>query len=211
MNSDYYKPTKKTQEIDWQKIHSKVNELKNYLSQESIKTPGQINEILEQRAAELAKEESADAGRKNFIEVVEFLLANEKYGIETSFVEEVHQLKELTFIPCTSPIILGVINIRGQIISIVDIKKFFELPEKGLTDLNRVIIIQNEEMQFGLLADSILGVSQIAVDELQSELPTLKGIGKDFFKGLSKQNTIILDAENILSNKYLLINEEVME
>jgi purine-binding chemotaxis protein CheW len=64
-----------------------------------------------------------------YIEVVEFLLAHEKYGIESKCVREVYPLKELTPVPCTPSFVRSIINVRGKILSVIDIKKFFELPE----------------------------------------------------------------------------------
>ena len=65
--------------------------------------------------------------------------------------------------------ILGTINAPGRIISVIDPKRFFGLPEKGLTDLNTVILISDGKMEFGLLADAVLGVSNISLAALGQE------------------------------------------
>jgi hypothetical protein len=70
------------------------------------------------------------------LEVVEFVLGPEHYGIESSHIREIHPLSEFTPLPCTPAFVLGLVNVRGQILSIINIKKLFDLPEKGLTDLN---------------------------------------------------------------------------
>ena len=104
------------------------------------------------------------------MEIVEFLLARERYGIEASYVREVYPLNDLTPVPCVPPFVLGIINVRGQIISVIDIKKFFDLPEKGLGDLNKVIIIESDDMEFGILADEIVGIGKLRQEELQASL-----------------------------------------
>lgn len=89
--------------------------------------------ILKERARLLAQEpEKKEAG--DTIEILEFSLAHERYGIETSFIREVYPLKEYTPLPCTPAFVFGLINVRGQVLSIIDMRKFFELPEKGISD-----------------------------------------------------------------------------
>jgi len=118
-------------------------------------------------------------------------------------------MKEFTPIPGTPNFVMGIINIRGQIISIIDIKKFFGLPEKGLTDLNRVIIADYNDMEVGILADIILGVRNIAINEIQPSLPTLTEIRSKYLKGITRDGVVILDIVKLLSDPKLIISSEV--
>jgi purine-binding chemotaxis protein CheW len=111
--------------------------------------------------------------------------------------------------PCAPPFVLGIINVRGQILSVIDIKKFFDLPEKGLTDLNKVIILHSDSTEFGILADVILGVRSVSLSELQPSLPTLTGIRQEYLKGVTKERLVILDAAKLLCDKRIIIHEEV--
>jgi purine-binding chemotaxis protein CheW len=101
------------------------------------------------------------------------------------------------------------VNVRGQILSIIDIKKLFDLPEKGLTDLNKVIIVRADHMELGILADAILGVRCIAREELQPALPTQTGIREEYLKGITKDPLVVLDVERILSDEKILVNDGV--
>lgn len=164
--------------------------------------------ILKARAVALAKKpEKKDDDE--YIEVVEFLLAHEKYAIQSGYITEVYSLKELTPVPCTPPFVAGIINVRGKILSVIDIKKFFDLPEKGITDLNKVIIIHNGLMEFGILADAVLGASQIPLRDIQPSLPTLTGIRAEYLRGVTKERLVVLDAEKILSDKKIVVHEVV--
>lgn len=170
--------------------------------------PEEKTKILKARARELARgEQEKTIGE--CVEVVEFLLAHESYGIESCYVREISPLKEITPVPCTPQFVLGVINVRGQIVSVIDMKKFFDLPEKGLTDLNKVIIVHDETMEFGILADSILGVRKISREEIQPPLPTLTGVGAEYLTGVTKEPLVILDMAKILSSKNLVVHEEI--
>ena len=113
--------------------------------------------------------------------------------------------------PCTPPFVLGIINVRGQILSVIDLKKFFDLPEKGLTDLNKVIIVKGDSMQLGILADVILGYRTISLQDVQSPLPTLTGIREEYLRGVTSERLVVLDVGSILSDKNIVIHEEVQK
>lgn len=164
--------------------------------------------ILKTRAKALAQEQKDREALEESMEIVEFILAYERYGVETCYVREVYPLKELTPLPCTPPFVLGIINVRGRIVSVIDIKKFFDLPDKGLTDLNKVIILHDSEMEFGVLADVVLGVRSVLVKEIQPSLPTLTGIREQYLKGVTAERLVILDAERLLSDNKMVVHEE---
>jgi purine-binding chemotaxis protein CheW len=203
--------------IDWKEIHRRLEESQLTIEGGWAPSPEEKKKILKTRAKTLAKESKEKETAEKYIKVIEFLLSYEKYAIESSYVREIYPLKELTPLPCTPPFVLGIINVHGQIISVIDIKKFFELPEKGLSDLNKVIILHSgrpvlsrvEGMEFGILADVILGVNNISLSELQPSLPTLTGIREDYLKGVTGEQVVILDAEKLLSDKKITVHEEV--
>ena len=171
--------------------------------------PKELHRILQVRARALAQEPEARAASENYLEVLEFSLAYERYALETSLVREVCPLKELTPLPCTPPFILGIINLRWQILAVIDLKRFFNLPEKGLSDLNKVIILRRGRLEVGLLADAVAGVRASPWLEVQAPLPTLEGLSPDYLKGVTREALIILDAEKILTDPRLVIHEEV--
>lgn len=199
---------KKAKVIDWNEVYRRIETAGKALEQGLQPTEEKKNKILRARAKMLAIEPE----RKIFeerLEVVEFLLAHEKYAVETAYVREVYPLKEFTPIPCAPPFVLGIINVRGQILSVIDVKKFFDLPEKGLTDLNKIVILSSETMEFGILADVIVGVRSIPASEMQTSLPTLTGIREEYLKGVTKELITILDAAKLLSDKNIIVHEEI--
>jgi purine-binding chemotaxis protein CheW len=78
---------------------------------------------------------------------------------------------------------LGIINVRGQILSVLDLKKFFDLPERGLTD-RKGIILHSDQTEFGILAAAILGVRAIPLQAIQPALPTLTGVTPSMYGAL---------------------------
>lgn len=200
---------KQTSTIEWSDIHRRLEIEREAIERGFEPTPKEKKRILKDRAKSLARqpEKEEDPGKQ--LQVVEFLLAHERYAIETAYIREAYPLKELTPLPGTPPFVLGIINVRGQIFSLIDLKKFFELPEKGITDLNKVMIIHTDEMEFGILADDIIGVRPVPFNELQPSLPTLTGIRADYLKGVTKERIVVLDAKRILSDKKIVVHKDV--
>jgi len=194
--------------VDWDIIKDKIATLQEALSQKNVVLPEDKRAILKARAQKLAIEKKDETAWQEFIEVVEFRLASETYGIETSFVREVYPLTDYTVLPGVPAFVIGIVNVRGQIISVIDLKKFFHLPEKGIGELNKVIIIQNEKMVFGILADVILGSHSVPIETLQTNLPKISGISGEYLKGISSNHLIILDAGKILIDEKIIVNQE---
>jgi len=193
--------------IDWSEVHRRLDSAQMALEQGVTLSPDQKQSILKARARELSMERETDESQE-CLEIVEFRLASENYGIEAAFVREVYPLKDYTSLPGTPAFVLGIINVRGKIISVIDLKKFFNLPERGLGDLNKVIILRNDRMEFGILADAILGTKSIMTDKIQASPATLAGIGADYLKGVTGERVIILDGDRILGDKKIIVHQE---
>lgn len=166
-------------------------------------------EILRSRARALAQTRQTPKVAGSELEVLEFKLAHERYALESRHVEEVHDLRDLTPLPCTPPFIRGIVNIRGRIVPVLDLKKFFDLPEQGITDLHRIVLVRGDDLELGLLADVIVGVHTIAADSLQPSLPTLTGIRADYLRGVTEERLVVLDLPRILSDPKIVVQEEV--
>ena len=168
----------------------------------------EADRILRARARALAHPPSP-AAPSTMLELLEFRLASERYAVESRLVQEVHPLRDLTPVPCTPPFVLGIVNVHGRILPVLDLKKFFDLPERGLTDLHRIILVRGNDLELGLLADVIVGVRSVEADSLQPSLPTLTGIRADFLKGVSDERLVVLDLDRILLDPKIIVHEEV--
>ncbi len=192
----------------WRKARNEIGAAQAAMKTGLLLAPAQEKELLKARAREMAREPQAAEVEADWLEVLEFDLGNERYALPLAQVRVVSLLKDLTPVPCTPPFVLGVINLRGEIRTVIDLKKFFDLPEKGITDLNKIIMIQNEEMELGILADSIRGVRRIRIAEMQPALPTMTGISADYLRGVTSDRLMVLDALRILADSRIIVDEE---
>ena len=167
--------------------------------------------ILQARALTLAQEPAGRENTSDVVEVLEFTLAHERYAVETHYVRQVATLEHLIPLPCTPAFVLGIVNLRGAILPVLDLKSFFELPVMGLTDLNKIIVLHSETIRFCILVDGIAGVRDIWLGDVQSSLPTLTGMRKDYLKGVTPERVAILDAEKFLASENIIVREHVTE
>lgn len=193
--------------IDWPEIHQRVEAVHAAIERVSAPDAHEVKRILKARAQALAQE-TGKAEAADSVELVEFVLAHETYGFESHHVREVHVLESLTPLPCAPSFVLGIVNLRGEILSVIDIRIFFDLPRTGLTDLNKVIVLESENMLFGILADALLGVRRVPVAEIQPSLPTLTGIRDKYLKGVTSGRTVILDAQKLLTDEAIVVRDQ---
>ncbi|MFA6505126.1 MAG: chemotaxis protein CheW [Treponemataceae bacterium] len=163
--------------------------------------------ILRDRAKKLAF--VPEPTNEETVQVLRFLLGTETYAVEYAHIVEVAPLLHVTPLPCVPSFVRGIINLRGRIVSILDLKSLFGLPDIDSTSTTSAIILQSPLIEFGLLVDEILGMSTIPLSGLQVSLPTLTDIRSEYLKGVTAEGLVLLDAEKFLADKKLLVNETV--
>lgn len=194
---------------NWDELRRRIETAQLAFERSQSPAPAEKQKLLRARARALAQEAAPEAAAGPALHILEFLLAGEHYGLESAFVSEVYPLTEYTPLPHTPPFVLGIITVRGRILSVVDLRYFFDLPCKGLTELNKILILRHGDMEFGILADAVTRVSFIPQAEIQPSLPTLTGIRERYLKGVTAGCTVILDAVKILGDPQLIVHEQV--
>lgn len=187
-------------------------------SDESVAEPG-INpdlvnnardsaEVLVARARELAVPVDEIRDDEDGLPVLEFLLSGERYVVDMDYVREVAILKEITRLPGIPSFILGIISLRGSILSLVDMRIVLGLPSRGLTDYNRIIVLANEKMSFGILADSIVMTRIVRMSEINRPPPTVSGTGVSYLMGVLPGPLMVIDAEALLRDSRMVVGDE---
>ncbi|MEI7811813.1 MAG: chemotaxis protein CheW [Ignavibacteria bacterium] len=187
-------------------LKNKLNDAIEKNKADGVLSRDEEQKILRKRA-ELLAQKAVPKAEDNSLEMLFFQIAGEVYGFETKYVKEVCNLKDITPLPLAPDYLKGVINVRGEIIPVIDIKALFELPLSGITDLNKVILLYYKEMIFGVLADRILEIINIPLKSIHSTISTLKGIREEYLIGVTRERAIVLDARKLLTDKKLIIND----
>ncbi len=135
-------------------------------------------------------------------QLVAFHLANEVYAVDISAINEIILLPEITHIPHTSQDILGVINLRGKIIPILDLRKRLGLPSAEASRATRVIVVEQAESAVGMIVDDVVGVVKIQSGEVEPPSELITNLDTDYIRGVGKvadSLLILLNLSQILT------------
>ncbi|MDR0306905.1 MAG: chemotaxis protein CheW [Chitinispirillales bacterium] len=136
-----------------------------------------------------------------------FKLINEEYGIEILKVREIIGVMAITSLPRTPPFVRGVINLRGKVIPVIDLRKKFDMENTDDTDQTCIIVVdvasKNGYIQIGILVDSVSEVLDIAGEDIEDAPAFGTNIDTDFILGMAKAKgsvKILLNIEKVLSS-----------
>ncbi|WP_043307317.1 chemotaxis protein CheW [Pseudomonas sp. ML96] len=200
-------PTFLNDEQRWEQLRERLAEFERRIDEGFAPDLEQREERLQARTREWARslqEERPDS----LIEVLCFTLGEEVYAVESRHVVAALPLPQFTPLPGTPPFVLGIVGVRGHIVSVLDLRVFFELPIEGLSDKNYLVVLRSPEMEFGLLADRIRGIEQLRRDSLQSELANLTGIRARYLLGVTPDQKTVLDGARLLADPDLQIRDD---
>ena len=167
--------------------------------------PERARKILEGRARALARPPPAEVRAADRLELLVFSLSGETYALETRSVREVARFADFTALPGASPFLLGVTNLRGEILPVFDLRRLAGIAPKGLTDLSRLLVLGEDREELGLLADEVREVKTMRREEVLDPPEQLAAIGRGLLLGVTKEAVIVLDGGGLLRDERLFI------
>jgi purine-binding chemotaxis protein CheW len=148
-----------------------------------------INKILKSAKGESALisdsavEEAIDS---EVIQLVSFMLDEVEYGVDILSVHEILRYPEMTRLPNTPRFIKGVINLRGNVLPVVDVRLRFGFPKGNITDLTRIIVVETGGKQVGLLVDNVYQVVRIPTANVDPPSELITGVSEEFISGIGR-------------------------
>jgi purine-binding chemotaxis protein CheW len=145
-------------------------------------------------------EMSSDLNYKNKNRIVVFVLDEQRYALLLSAVERVIRAVEITLLPKAPAVVLGVINVHGQVVSVVDARKRFRLPEREMDLNDRFIIAHTSRRRIALVVDSVVAIKELAEQEMMETEETLPFAA--YLRGVAKVEgdlVLIYDLDEFLS------------
>lgn len=120
------------------------------------------------------------------LKVIVFTLANEEYGIEVDKVKTIERMAPITRVPKTPPFVKGVMNLRGVVVPVIDLRGRFGLPETEPTDQSRIIIVSTGDLEVGFIVDSANDVLDVSSDEIEQPPEVVGGVKAKYIRGVAK-------------------------
>lgn len=139
---------------------------------------------------------------KEILQLVTFRLGKEEYSIDILRVQEIIRHMELTRVPKAPDFVDGVINLRGRVIPVLDLRKRFGLPVSEKTDETRIIVVDISDKTVGFKVDAVSEVLRLAADKVEPPPSLVAGIDSEYIKGVGKMEgrlIILLDVSKILT------------
>lgn len=128
---------------------------------------------------------------------VVFRLGNESYGINIFLVNEIIRLREITPIPKSEAYIRGLVNLRGKTIPVVDLRVRFNLPCAEDTDASRIIVVESEQGNVGIVVDEVTEVITVQPEQVDETPPLVAEAAAAFVRGVAKQDDHLITLLNL--------------
>ena len=136
------------------------------------------------------------------LQLVVFQLGNEEYGIDILKVQEINRVTDITKIPQSPDFVEGVINLRGNIIPIIDLRKRFRMPEREHDRQTRIVVGEIDDRTVGFIVDAVSEVIRLPVNTVEPPPPIVSGGKAEYIKGVGKLEDrllMLLDIDKILT------------
>src|SRR5579875_1688869 len=136
------------------------------------------------------------------VQVVSFKLGSEEYGVEIAQVQEINRMVAVTHVPRAPQFMEGVINLRGQLIPIIDLRARFGMPREEHTKNTRIVVTEIGTKRVGMVVDSVSEVLRLALDQIEPAPEMITGVDTEYIRGVGKiedRLIILLDLAKIIS------------
>jgi purine-binding chemotaxis protein CheW len=150
------------------------------------------------------KSTNSDQGSAVISQLVSFRLSNEEYGVDIMKVQEIILPGAITLMPQVPAFIRGLINLRGHVIPIIDLRRRFSLPAAQDTEETRIIVVNITGRTIGMVVDAVNEVLRISSEQIEPPPSSVSGIEQEYIMGLVKFDKKLL----IMLNVDLLLTED---
>ena len=137
-------------------------------------------------------------------QLVVFDLASEGYGVDIGAVREIIRMQEITRVPRSPEFVEGVINLRGKVIPVIDLRKRFGLQVADQSKDNRIVVVDIGKQDIGVIVDAVTEVLRISADSVEPPTSVITSADSDYLLGIAKLESrliILLDLESVLSEE----------
>jgi purine-binding chemotaxis protein CheW len=192
--------------MDWTVIRTRLALAMKATERDVRPGPAESKLLLDERARQLARPPPEEARPGEVLFLATFALAGERYGIETEFVREIARFLDVTPVPGAADFLVGVANLRGEILAVVNLKKFFGVAERGVTDRSRVIVLGHSRNELGILADEVHDLAAVREDEVLEAPASAHGVDRPHVRGVTKDALIVLAGARLLGDQRLYVD-----
>ena len=149
---------------------------------------------------------------EDLLQLVSFNLGKEEFAVDILKIQEINRMVEITKVPKSPEFVEGVINLRGKVIPIIDLRKRFNLPGSENTKQTRIVVVDIDNMVVGLVVDAVSEVLRLPANTVEPPPPIVAGIDSEYISGVGKLEDrllILLELDKVLSKDEKKVLETV--
>lgn len=148
------------------------------------------------------------------MKAIVFQLKDEEYGVDVHQVRSIERLQEITRVPRTPSFVKGVINLRGIVTPVIDLRSRFDIEETEPTDETRIIIVNANDLEVGMIVDSANDVIDVPANAVEQAPKVVGGIDAEYLDGvakLEKRLLILLNLDKVLNPEEIIALRQFKE
>lgn len=216
--------------FNWDSVRQRMAEAAVAMEESIDVSPEELREAWARRAAELAQLPS-DEDEGEHIRLLLIRLGREIYGVDAQYVFNVKPAELITYVPRVPEWVAGVVNLRGRIFSVVDLRCFFGLPAAEIKKeddseygerVDHLVVVETPDMEIALLVDGVLTVEPVPVNRIQDTSGTVRGLRPEYVRGVVTYDgesadvgengsmVVVLDLLALLADERLIVHEEIV-
>jgi len=149
----------------------------------------------------------------DLLQLVSFKIGNEEFGVDILNVQEINRMTQITKVPNSPDFVEGVINLRGKIIPVIDLRLRIGVAKKDADKNTRIVVVEIQEKIIGFIVDAVKEVLRIPANITEAPPELVNGIDSDFIKAVGKLDDrllILLDLERVISKEFISKHEELV-
>jgi purine-binding chemotaxis protein CheW len=194
--------------LDWHEAYSRLEEARRLLEAGETRTAEDVRNILAARAAALARPEIRPPVSLEPLDLTVFQLAGQRYAIEAMHVLEVCPFRQLTPVPSAPPVLLGIMNLRGRILPVLDLLRLFGLSSQPPADAGQIVAVEVGEMRFGFQVGAVSGTIRVDAHALVPLAQQAEEGGRQIpTRGVTADMVTVLDAQALADDPRILIDQ----
>jgi purine-binding chemotaxis protein CheW len=190
-------------EIDWADVRRRLETAATALDGTGSLAPEQARSVMEARALQLARQPVTPASRAGGPEVAVFALGPERYAIDASLVLEVLRSREVTPVPGATQAVAGLVNRRGSVLTVIDVRVLLEVEATG--QASDILVVATPRVELGLLVTEVIGIRQMQGEDVQSAARLAHFRGTNYVRGVTADAVIVLEGEALIDDEGALL------
>lgn len=196
------------EKFDWETAKRRMQHFERVVSNFDELSEDQVRQLLDHRAEQLARPAQEPGDYENCLEVIRFSMSDEQFAIETHFVREVYEADEITPLPGAPEHLVGLTNLRGEVLAIMDLRPFFGIGDRDIRERPRVIVIGTNKNELGIVATAIDEVAMVEKDKVKASSGTAMGPSRGLLHGVTQQAVMVINGGALLADERLFIGEK---